>query len=121
MFPLPGSVRVFLYAAPCDLRKGFDGLSALVTCALGHDPFGGHVFLFLNRRADQARLLFADRTGVCVLAKRLAQGTFRRVVAPDGQAHVEMDAAELGLLLEGIELRGAPRRKRWSNPAFAAR
>jgi len=120
MLPLPSSVRVFLCAAPCDLRKGFDGLSAIVDSAWGLDPLAGHLYVFINKRGDQVRLLFCDRTGICVLAKRLAQGTFRRVEAAEGQAHVEVDAAALGLLLEGIELRGAHRRKRWRAPPAAA-
>lgn len=119
MLPFPGSVRVYLCTTPCDLRKGFDGLSALVTSTLALDPLSGHLFVFLNKRADQVRILFFDRTGLCVLAKRLAQGTFRRVVA-EGQSHVEVDAAELSLLLEGIDLRGARRRKRWRAPPAQA-
>ena len=120
MLLFPASVRVYLFASPCDLRKGFDGLSALVDAALGRSSLSGHLFVFTNKRADQVRILFADRTGICFLAKRLAQGTFRRVLSPDGQAYVEVEAAELGLLLEGIELAGARRRKRWRNPAAAA-
>jgi transposase len=116
MMLFPGSVRVYLCAVPCDLRKGFDGLSGMVTSSLGLDPLSGHLFAFLNKRGDQVRILFCDRTGLCVLAKRLAQGTFCRVVAPDGQTHVEVDSSALALLLEGIDLRGAHRRKRWRTP-----
>jgi transposase len=99
------------------MRKSFDGLSALVLSALGLDPLSGHLFVFLNRRRDQVRILFFDRTGYAVVAKRLARGTFRRVrEAGSGRAYAEVDGAELGLLLEGIDLRGAKRGARWRPP-----
>jgi transposase len=117
MLPFPSSVRIYLAEAPCDMRKSFDGLSALVLSALGLDPLSGHLFVFLNRRRDQVRILFFDRTGYAVVAKRLARGTFRRVrEAGSGRTYAEVDGAELGLLLEGIDLRGAKRGARWRPP-----
>lgn len=114
MLTLPPSVRVYIAAAPADLRKSFDGLSALVACSLGHDPLAGHLFVFRNRRGDQVRILFWDRTGYCVVAKRLARGRFHLLwQVPEGATHIEVEAAELALLLEGIDLRGAKRHKRW--------
>ena len=74
----------------------------------------GDVFIFLNRRANQVRLLFWERDGFCLVAKRLERGTFRRAKrAGDGQAHVEVDVAELVLLLEGIDVPSMRRRKRY--------
>ncbi len=114
MFTLPPALRIYLATTPTDLRKGFDGLSGMVMQVIGEDPTSGHLFVFRNRRGDQVRILFWDRTGYCIFAKRLAQGRFH-LPLPTGPniRHVEVDAAELGLLLEGIDLSDAQRRKRF--------
>lgn len=114
MLTLPPSVRVYIAAQPIDLRKSFDGLSAAVTARFGQDPLGGHMFVFWNRRGNQMRILFWDRTGYVIIGKKLARGRFHlaRDVA-EGTTHVEVEAAELGLMLEGIDLAKAVRRKRW--------
>lgn len=114
MLTLPPSVRVYVAAEPTDLRKSFDGLSAQVAQRFGADPLCGHLFVFLNRRGDQVRILFWDRTGYCIVSKKLAQGRFRLGrQLPAAATHVEVEAAELSLMLEGIDLTGAVRRKRW--------
>jgi len=114
MLTLPSSVRVYMAAEPTDMRRSFDRLSATVEGALGFDVTQGHLFVFINRRGDQAKCLFWDRTGLCILHKRLEVGTFRRVRdAASGALHVEIDAAELSLMLEGIDLKEAKRRKRY--------
>lgn len=117
MLTLPPSVRVYIAAQPTDLRKGFDGLSALVAARFGKDPLCGHLFVFRNRRGDQIRVLFWDRTGYAILGKKLARGRFHlaREIA-EGTSCVEIESAELALMLEGIDLRGAVRRKRWRPP-----
>ena len=120
MLMLPPSVRVYVATAPTDARKSFDGLSALVAHSLGHDPLAGHLYVFFNRRRDQARILFWDRSGYVVYAKRLARGCFHFAHEPKaGATHVEVEAVELGLILEGIDLAGAKRRPRWQPPAGA--
>jgi transposase len=120
MLTLPPSVKIHVAASPVDCRKSFDGLSSMVESTFGTDPLSGHLFVFLNRRADQVRILFFDRTGYCIVSKRLEVGTFRLARDPaDGSQHIEVDAAELGLMLEGIDLAGAKRRKRWHAPAPA--
>jgi transposase len=97
-----------------DMRRSFDRLAATVEGVFGFDITEGHLFVFINRRADQAKCLFWDRTGLCILHKRLEAGTFRRVRdAETGALHVEVDAAELSLMLEGIDLAGAKRKKRF--------
>ena len=117
MLTLPPSVKIYIASAPVDCRKSFDGLSSMVESTFGVDPLSGHLFAFLNRRGDQVRILFFDRTGYCIVSKRLERGTFRLVRRPsEGSQHVEVDAAELGLMLEGIELEGAKRRLRWRAP-----
>lgn len=114
MLTLPPSVHVYVATEPTDMRKSFDGLSAVVAERFGANPLCGHLFVFRNRRGDQVRILFWDRTGYCILAKKLARGRFHLARRPpDGAAHVEVEAAELALMLEGIDLSEATRRKRW--------
>jgi transposase len=114
MLTLPSSVRVYMATEPTDMRRSFDRLAATVEGSFGFDVTHGHLFVFINRRGDQAKCLFWDRTGLCILAKRLEVGTFRRVRdAESGALHVEIDAAELSLMLEGIDLTDAKRRKRF--------
>ena len=116
MLTLPPSVKIFVAAQPVDARKSFDGLAALVESEFGLEPLSGHLFLFLNRRGHVAQILFWDRNGLCIVKKRLEAGTFRLVRKPNGEAtHVEIDAAELALMCEGIELDGAKRRKRFGH------
>jgi transposase len=101
MFFPEGQVRVHVYGRPVDMRKSYDGLYALTRHALGLDPTSGHLFAFINRRATQIKVLYWDRTGFCVWAKRLEAGRFLsdwRCVATR-----EMDWTGLKLLLEGIE------------------
>jgi len=111
---LPPSVRIFAAIEPVDARKSFDGLAAVVRDSLGGDPMTGHMFFFLNRRGDMAQILFWDRTGFVVMRKRLEAGTFRMVRNGDGnKSSMEIDAVELGLMLEGIDLGTVKRRKRF--------
>lgn len=101
MFFPEGQIRVQLYGAPVDMRKSFDGLSALATHTMGQDPLSGQLFVFINRRATQIKVLYFDRSGFCVWAKRLEAGRF---LSDWGtvSSH-EMDWTALKLLLEGIE------------------
>lgn len=108
MLMLPPSVRIFVAAKPVDLRRSFDGLAALAEEQFRTDPFSGHLFVFRNRRGDRIKVLYWDRTGFCLWYKRLEKGVFR---LPAVQQEVE--AAELGLMLEGLDLAGARRRPRW--------
>ena len=116
MLPLPSSVRIYVATAPADMRKSFNGLSTLARAVGSQDPMGGHLFVWFNRRGDQVRVLFWDRTGFAILAKRLERGTFRLAKSPpEGATHVTVDAGELGLILEGIDLRHAKRQRRWTH------
>jgi transposase len=114
LFP-EGRVRVHLYGEPVDMRKSFDGLYALTRHGLRQDPLSGDLFVFINRRATQMKVLYWDRSGFCLWAKRLEQGRFlsdwRRA------ASREMDWTGLKLLLEGIEVKG--QRKRYRHPGDA--
>lgn len=114
MLTLPPSVKIYVAVQPVDARKSFDGLAALVESEFGLEPLSGHLFVFLNRRAHVAQMLFWDRSGFCILKKRLEAGTFKLGRSSAGEVtHVEIDSAELALMLEGIELDGAKRRKRY--------
>jgi transposase len=111
---LPASVRIYVAAEAVDLRRGFDGLAAATRSLIRQDPLSGHLFVFLNRRKNRIKLLVWDRTGYLLLYKRLERGTFHLATEPvAGERHVEVDAGELGLVMEGLDLRGAVRRERW--------
>jgi transposase len=117
MLTFPSGVRLYLATAPTDMRKSFDALSTLVQSEFGLSPLQGDLFIFLNRRGTQVRILFWDRDGYCLLCKRLEQGTFRRVRTPSDGVRVEIDAGELAMLLEGIDAKQVRRRKRYKPPA----
>ena len=103
MIGLPSGTRVWLAAGATDMRKGFDGLSAMVQTVLRHDPFSGHVFAFRGRRGDLVKLLWWDGDGLCLYAKRLERGRF---VWPRSAAGVAvLTPAQLSMLLEGIDWR----------------
>lgn len=120
MLTLPSSVRIYIASEPVDLRKGFDGLSAATRSVIRRDPLSGHLFVFINKRRNRCKILVWERSGYLLLYKRLARGRFLRPRRPpDGQRHIEVDAAELSLMLEGIDLRGARRRPRWRGLASA--
>ena len=112
MFFPEGHIRVFLYGQPCDMRRSYDGLYALALEVLACDPLSGHLFVFVNRRGSQIKVLYFERTGWCVWAKRLEAGCFLQ--HGRGPHHREMDCTALKLLLEGIE--PGLRRKRYQHP-----
>ncbi len=111
MLSLPPSVRLFVARGVTDMRKSFDTLAAVVTEVVDEDPQSGHLFLFVNRRRNRMKVLWWDGSGYCLLAKRLEHGQFRVFDQAAGKPGAfELSASELGLLLEGIDLRGAKRR-----------
>jgi len=118
MLMLPPAVKIFICTQACDMRRSFDKLAEQTRTLLAQDPFSGHLFVFRNRAGDRIKILFWDRSGYCLYYKRLEEGVFRLPAAPG--AAVEIDAAELGLLLEGLDLSGAVRQKRFRLPAKAA-
>lgn len=116
MLTLPPTVRVYVALGPVDMRKSHHGLAAVVREQLGLDPLSGHLVLFVNRRRNLMKLLWFDRTGLALLYKRLERGTFQLPEVAVGQSRVEVDAAQLAMILEGIDLRSAVRRKRYTRP-----
>lgn len=120
MILLPRAVRVYFATAPVSLRKSFDGLSNEVRAVLGRDPLCGHVFVFLNRRRNQVKLLSWTRGGFTIVHKRLERGTFSFPEKVTSDAHsVVIDVHELGMLLEGIDLVRSRASARWEPPAHA--
>jgi transposase len=111
MLSLSPQVRVFLCTQPADMRKSFDGLSGLVSEVFGQEPLSGDLFVFVNRRRDRLKILMWDRDGLALWYKRLEAGTFQVPAATT--AGVELDAAQLSMLLAGIDLNTARRRKRY--------
>lgn len=103
MIGLPAGTRVWLAAGATDMRKGFDGLAALIQEKLAGDPFCGHLFVFRGRRGDLVKLLWWDGDGLCLLAKRLERGRFVWPQATEGTVH--LTGAQLAMLLEGIDWR----------------
>ena len=103
------------------MRKSFDTLAALVSDVIDEDPQSGHLFVFMNRRRTRVKILWWDRSGYCLLAKRLEHGQFRMYdQAGEHESRYEMTASELSLLLEGIDLRGARRRQSHDDIALSA-
>jgi transposase len=121
MLSWPPTVRIFLGAEPTDMRKGFDGLAEMVRSALGLDPLSGHLFVFRNRRGDRVKILYWDRDGLAYWYKRLERGTFRFPAASssDGTKGVEVKAADLMMLLDGVDLGSVRRQRRYSRETVA--
>lgn len=110
MFFPEGQIRVFVYGKPTSMRLSYDGLYALAKHAMGRDPLDGNLFAFINRRANQIKVLYFDRNGLCVWGMRLERGRF--LSNWEVAATREMDWTGLKLLLEGIEPKRVRRRYR---------
>jgi transposase len=111
---LPTAVRIWLASQATDLRKSFDSLAELVRQQLQGDPLSGQLFVFRNRRADRVKLLYWDEDGFVIIYKRLEAGTFR---FPQGAAAgVEIRAADLQMLLDGVDLESVKRQRRYRRP-----
>ena len=114
MLTLPATVRIYMAVEPVDLRRGFDGLAAATRQIIREDPLSGHLFAFVNRRRNRLKILLWQPSGFLLLFKRLERGCFKLPQVPSpGRRHLEMEPADLALMMEGIDLRGARRRKRW--------
>lgn len=116
MFFPEGQIRVFVYGKPVNMRLSYDGLYALAKHTMQQNPLSGNLFAFINRRANQIKVLYFDRSGWCVWAKRLEQG--RLLSNWEAVSTREMDWTGLKLLLEGIEPKRV--RRRYENTALAS-
>ncbi len=103
MISPPAGARVYLAMTPCDMRKGLDGLAAQVQSVLKADPFSGALFIFRGKRGDYLKILAWDGSGMCLFAKRLEAGRF--VWPPIVEGRLQLTAAQMALLVEGIDWR----------------
>ena len=120
MVSFSSTLRYFLYREPTDMRKGFDSLSGLVRSAMDSDPLSGDVFIFINRRRNQMKLLVWDRTGFVLFHKRLERGTFELPAIRESSASVKLGWEELVMILEGVSLSSVRRRRRYRLKKAAA-
>ena len=110
---LSHQTRVFLFTEPVDMRKSFRGLCQLAESVLKEDPASGHWFAFINRRQDRLKLLGWDGQGFWIWYKRLESGAFEKPTADQNQVQMEIDVTQLSLIINGIDLRSAKRRRRY--------
>ena len=113
MLTWPPTVRIFVSTQPTDMRRSFDGLAMMTRENMGQDPLSGHLFVFFNRRGDRVKIMFWDRSGFCIWYKRLEQGVFRLPQSIVNMPNPEVEVADLSMILEGIDLSSARRRKRF--------
>jgi transposase len=113
MLSIPSSVRIYLAAEPTDMRKGFDCLAALVT-GRGLDVYSGHLFVFISKRRNRAKVLAWERGGFVLFYKRLERGRFKLPSLLDDT--VKLDAAQLTMLLDGVDLAKVSRSRAWQPP-----
>ncbi len=112
MIPLPSVQSIYLYREPVDMRKSFDGLAAVASQKVQENPLSGALFAFFNKRRSMVKLLFWDKGGLTIIAKRLEKGTFQ--MPPFGEKKVEISTTDLQLILEGINLSSIRYRKRYN-------
>ncbi len=111
MIGLSSQHRYFMYNAACDMRKGFDGLSGIVTNEMGLNPIDGSVYIFINNRRNRMKMLVYEQGGFMLYYKRLEQGRFEKIKSTSG-SNIGMSWEELILLIQGIKLGEIKRLKR---------
>ncbi len=116
MLSLSPAIRIFVRTEPTDMRKQFNGLHAIVAQGMGRDVMSGDYFVFFNRLRHRCKILYWDRDGLVVWAKRLERGRFQIPVSRDGEITVEIDGTTLAMILGGVDLQTAQRRKRYEPP-----
>ena len=114
MLSLSNQSRIFIHALPTDMRKSFDGLCGIVKADFQKDIFEGDYFVFFNRVLDRCKILLWDRDGLILVYKRLERGCFQRVPYEGEGLAIEVDSTTLTLILSGIDLSTAKRRKRFA-------
>lgn len=114
MLSFSAAIKVYLCTTVCDMRRSFDGLSMMAEHIIQRNPFSGHLFVFCNRRSDRVKILYWEGDGYAIYYKRLEAGTFQFPFGATGRK--EIAAWELGVLLEGIDLKRGRRRKRYCLP-----
>jgi transposase len=113
MIQVASTSRIFVFTEPTDMRQSFNGLSGIVAAHFDVDLLSGHLFLFFNRRRDCLKVLAWDRDGLAIWYKRLEAGTFELTPASSQGTSMEIDHVKLSMLLSGIDIASAKRRKRF--------
>lgn len=117
MLSWPSTMKIHVATSPVDMRMSFTGLAGVTRTVLGRDPLSGEVFVYFNRRGDIAKALWWSKGGFCLFCKRLERSRFRLAkVVTSGANEVEIEATELAMLLDGLDLSAVTRRPRWSPP-----
>lgn len=111
---LPPSVKIFMSDRPVDMRRGVDGLMAIVRRQWREDVFSGHLFIFLGTRFDRLKILYWDKNGFVVYYKRLERGRFKQPKVRHNQTAIELDSTELAMLLDGIDFAKVFRKIPWT-------
>ncbi len=112
MIGLPQNTRIFLCTEPIDFRKGFDGLTGIVTASIGQNVIDGSLFLFVNRRRDRIKALWWETGGLTLWYRRLEQGTVELPKPQDNLSHVMIDSVELAMWIAGVPLKSAKTRRK---------
>lgn len=120
MLTLPSAVRIVLATSPVDMRKSIDGLMAVVRTCFAEDVYSGHLFVFVSRRGDRVKILTFSRGGFILYYKRLEQGRFRLPQVEVDAQSVRLDATQLTMLLDGIDVAEVKRPAAWEPPKRAA-
>ena len=103
MLSLSPAVRIYLASEPVDMRKGFDGLTAIVENTLEEDVYSGNLFVFVSKRGDRVKVIYWDRGGFILFYKRLERGKFKLPKVGEACVSLELESAQLAMLLEGID------------------
>jgi transposase len=117
MLHLSSSCNYYLYTSPADMRKGFDSLSGLVTSVMELDVLSGSIFIFLNKKHNQVKLLLWEGDGFSIYYKRLEKGTYEMPAVDDKNGSLSINAQQLQFILQGISLKSIRRRKRYQHLA----
>lgn len=112
MIGLPDGVPIYLYTEPVDFRKGFDGLTGIVTGALDQSVMCGSLFLFVNRKRDRIKALWWETGGLTLWYRRLEQGTVELPKSQSNQSHITIDSVELAMWIAGVSLGSAKKRRK---------
>ncbi len=111
---IPSHLSAWVCTAPTDMRRSFNGLSALAREVIRQEPTSGHLFVFFSRRRDCVKILYWDISGFCIWSKRLEEGTYAKTSSSDNAESIQLDRAQLLLILEGIDLKETRKRKRFA-------
>lgn len=117
MLHLSASCRYYLYRSPTNLRKGFDSLCGIVTAELQMNALSGSVYIFINKKHNQVKLLLWEGDGFSIYHKRLEKGTYELPATSDNTSHIAISNEALQHILQGISLKSVRKRKRYQQQA----